>query len=69
MQHEKLYNLHRTTNSTVAFFVFKIDKVLSEQLSTLREVVAQNFVDFEHHDMIVNKQEKLALVFLFNIYV
>jgi hypothetical protein len=31
MQYEKLYNLYKTTYFLVAFFIFKMDKVLSDQ--------------------------------------
>jgi hypothetical protein len=37
MQHEKLYNLHRTGNFMVTIFVFKSDKIVSDQISTLRK--------------------------------
>jgi hypothetical protein len=47
MQREKLYNWHTTANFTVTFFVLKIDKVLSDRILTLREVIAWNFVSFE----------------------
>jgi hypothetical protein len=48
MQREKLYNLQRTVDFTVVIFVFKIDKILSDQISTLRKVFAQNFALFEN---------------------
>jgi hypothetical protein len=34
MQREKLYNLHGTATFTVVIFVFKINKILSDQIST-----------------------------------
>ncbi len=37
MQREKLYNLHRTGNFMVTIFVFKSDKIVSNQISTLRK--------------------------------
>jgi hypothetical protein len=46
MQREKLYNLHRTANFTVVIFVFKINKILSDQISTMEELVTQNFAFF-----------------------
>ncbi len=43
MQREKLYNLHTTTYSIIGLFVFKLNKTLSDQISTLRKLVAQTF--------------------------
>ena len=37
MQREKLYNLHKTAYFIVALFVFKMDKTLSDQISTVRK--------------------------------
>jgi len=37
MQREKLYNLHRTANFAVVLFVVKIDKILINQILTLRK--------------------------------
>ncbi len=37
VQHEKLYNLHWIANFTVIIFLFKIEKILSDQISTLRK--------------------------------
>src|ERR1700733_9552633 len=37
MQREKLYNLDKTAYFIVAFFVFKMDKILSDQISTVRK--------------------------------
>jgi hypothetical protein len=48
MQREKLYNLCRTANFTVVVFVFKIDKILSDQIPRLRKVFAQNCALFEN---------------------
>jgi hypothetical protein len=48
MQREKLYNLYRTGNFTVVLFAFKIDKILRDQISTLRKVFAQNCTLFEN---------------------
>jgi hypothetical protein len=47
MQREKLYKLHRTANFTIVIFLFKIDKILSDQISALRKVFAQDFALFE----------------------
>jgi hypothetical protein len=48
MQSEKLDNLHRTATFTGTFFVFKTNKVSRDRISTLREMVAQNFIFFEN---------------------
>ncbi len=48
MQREKLYNFYRTANFTVVVFMFKIDKIVSEQIPRLRKVFAQNFALFEN---------------------
>ena len=48
MQREKLYNLHRTADFTGVVFAFKIDKILRDQILTLRNVFAQNFALFEN---------------------
>jgi hypothetical protein len=37
MQREKLYNLHKTANFTAAVFAPKMDKILSNQISTVRK--------------------------------
>ena len=37
IQYEKLYNLHKTAYFIVALFVFKMDKILSDQISTARK--------------------------------
>jgi hypothetical protein len=37
MQREKLYNLHKTAYFIVALFVFKMNKILSDQISTVRK--------------------------------
>ena len=37
MQHVKLYNFHKTAYFLVGFFVFKIDKTLSDQISTVQK--------------------------------
>ena len=37
MQREKLYNLHKTAYFIVALFVFKMHKILINQISTVRK--------------------------------
>ena len=37
MQHVKLYYFHKTAYFLVGFFVFKIDKTLSDQISTVQK--------------------------------
>jgi hypothetical protein len=37
MQREKLYNLHTTAYFIIALFAFKMDKILSDQSSTVRK--------------------------------
>ena len=37
MQREKLYNLHKIAYFIGAFFVFKVDKILSDQISTVQK--------------------------------
>jgi hypothetical protein len=47
MQREKLYNLHRAASFTIVLFAFKIDKILSDQILTLRKryfLVKDDFV-------------------------
>jgi hypothetical protein len=48
MQREKLCNLHRTANFTVVTFAVKINKILRDQISMLRNVFAENFALFEN---------------------
>jgi hypothetical protein len=48
MQREMLYNLQRTAYFIVAFFVFKMDKILSVEISTLWTVITQNFTFFQN---------------------
>jgi hypothetical protein len=50
MQCENLYDLHRTANLIVVVLVFKIDKILSVQISTLRKrsFLAQDEVVFPY---------------------
>jgi hypothetical protein len=43
MQREKLYNLYKTAFTTVALFAFKIDKIWSDQIPTVRKLIAENF--------------------------
>ena len=50
MQREKLYNLHKAACFIVALFAFKIDKILSDQISTGRKrhfLVQDEFI-FSH---------------------
>ena len=49
MQREELYNLHRTAYLIVALFVFKMDKTLSDQILTVRKLVAQHFAFFKNN--------------------
>jgi len=37
MQREKLYNFHKTAYFIVALIVFKMDKILSDQISMVRK--------------------------------
>jgi hypothetical protein len=37
MQREKLYNLHKIAYFIDAAFVFKLDEILSDQISTVRK--------------------------------
>jgi hypothetical protein len=37
MQREKLYNLHKTAFPTVTLFAFKIGKIWSDQILTVRK--------------------------------
>jgi hypothetical protein len=49
MQREKLYNLHKTPYFIFAFFVFKVNKLLSDQSSTVRKryfLVQDEFIFF-----------------------
>ena len=39
MQREKLYNLYKTATFTVALFLLKIDKVLSDQFRLCKKIV------------------------------
>ncbi len=38
MQHEKLYNLHKTIYFLVALFVFKTDKVLGDYILSIAQI-------------------------------
>jgi hypothetical protein len=58
IQDEKLCNLHRTADFTVTSFVLKIDKFLSNQNLTLRELAAPNFVFFENKNYQVKIRKK-----------
>lgn len=48
-QREKLYNLHRTDNFMVTIFVFKIDKAVRDQISTLRKVLHSTLCFFDNN--------------------
>src|ERR1700722_292266 len=48
MEREKLYNLHKPAFFIVALFAFKMDKIFSDQISTVRKLVAENFAFFEN---------------------
>jgi hypothetical protein len=46
MQREKLYNLHKTTYFIVAPFVFKMDKVLRDQILGIAKIDRTEFFSF-----------------------
>jgi hypothetical protein len=48
MKREELYNLHKTALFILPLFVFKSNKILSDQFSTLRKAVPQNLALFEN---------------------
>ena len=39
MQREKLYNLHKTAYIIAALFVFQIDNIFTEQISTVQKYI------------------------------
>jgi hypothetical protein len=68
MQLEKLYNLHKTISFIVVIFLFKIDKILSHQISTLQKVFSQNFALFENKKYTTKINCTLETVELFALY-
>jgi hypothetical protein len=48
MQHEKLYNLRSKAYFNWLLFVFKQSTILCEHFSKRRNLIAQNFLDFEY---------------------
>jgi hypothetical protein len=49
MQREKLYNLHKTTCFIVALSVFKMNKLLRDQISGIAKIGRTEFFFFENN--------------------
>jgi len=65
MQREKLYNLQRTVYFNCVRFVFKI---LCDQFSPLRKLIAQNFAFFKNKKYTIKINCSLSIVELFTLH-
>ena len=71
MQREKLYKLQRTANFTTVIFLFKIDKILSDQISMLRKRYVFSLFHLFLPDMFYLKNQicyKMQREMLYNLH-